>query len=325
MEQVVSVIIPVYNRVTFLPTCMEALRAQTYQNLQILLIDDGSTDGTLELCNQYAAEDSRVTVIPGTHSGVSAARNLGLDAATGEYVFFIDSDDSMHPRLIETEVRHLNETKAAIAGSRLLYLNGENWSQIPQFIAQSPDSQARHRSHSDVLEDFFRGYSPIRIVGGVMLRRDLIGQTRFNTELFIGEDYYFVYQNLIKGADAVYLSERWYYYLDHPANSNQNPRFESFWNRFYRRKLVWQSEEALGRQAYADAQKRNAFSIYLNFTVQNWLSKADRKKMRAAVKAHKKELFPAFRTIGKVRYYLAVYLPWSQRLLNKLGRFIKKH
>lgn len=325
MEQVVSVIIPVYNRVTFLPTCMEALKAQTYQNLQILLIDDGSTDGTLALCNQYAAVDSRITVISGTHSGVSAARNLGLDAATGEYVFFIDSDDSMHPRLIETEVRQLNETKAAIAGSRVLYLNEENWSQIPQFIAQSPECQTRHCSHSEALEDFFRGYSPIRIVGGVMLRRDLIGQTRFNTELFIGEDYYFIYQNLIKGADAVYLSERWYYYLGHPGNSDQNPRFESFLTRFHRRKLVWQSEEALGRQTYADVQKRNAFSVFLTATVKNNMPKADQKKMRAVIKAHKKVLFPAFRTIGKVRYYLAVYLPWSQRLLKKLGRFIKKH
>ena len=84
MEKIVSVIIPVYNRVSFLPTCMEALKAQTYTNLQIILIDDGSTDGTLELCKEYAAQDSRITLIEGTHSGVSAARNLGLEAATGE-------------------------------------------------------------------------------------------------------------------------------------------------------------------------------------------------------------------------------------------------
>lgn len=325
MEQVVSVIIPVYNRVTFLPTCMEALKAQTYQNLQILLIDDGSTDGTLALCNQYAAEDSRITVIPGTHSGVSAARNLGLDAATGEYVFFIDSDDSMHPRLIETEVRQLNETKAAIAGVPTLFLDQNNWGQIPEFISDSPDCQTVHRNHTDALQDFFCGRSPIRIVRGLMIRRSWIQDTRFNPELFIGEDYYFVYQNLIKGADAVYLSERWYYYLDHPGNSDQNPRFESFLTRFHRRKLVWQSEEALGRQTYADVQKRNAFSVFLTATVKNNMPKADQKKMRAVIKAHKKVLFPAFRTIGKVRYYLAVYLPWSQRLLKKLGRLIKKH
>lgn len=325
MDQVVSVIIPVYNRVKFLPTCMEALKAQTYQNLQILLIDDGSTDGTLALCNQYAAGDSRITVIPGTHGGVSAARNLGLDVATGEYVFFIDSDDSMHPRLIETEVRQLNETKAAIAGVPTLFLDQNNWGQIPEFISGSPVCQTVHRNHTDTLQDFFCGRSPIRVIRGLMMRRSWIQDTRFNTELFIGEDYYFVYLNLIKGADAVYLSERWYYYLDHPANSNQNPRFESFWNRFYRRKLVWQNEEALGHQAYADVQKRNAFSVFLTATIKNNMPRADQKKMRAVIKAHKKELFPAFHTIGKVRYYLAMYLPWSQRVLNKLGRLIKKH
>ena len=325
MEQVVSVIIPVYNRVKLLPTCMDALNAQTYQNLQILLIDDGSTDGTLELCREYAAGDSRITVISGTHGGVSAARNLGLDAATGEYVFFIDSDDSIHPSLIATQVERLNETKAAIAGVPTMYLNQDNWNQIPKYIADSPTCQTVHRSHTEAMQDFFCGRSSIRVIRGLMMRRSLIQETRFNTELFIGEDYYFVYQNLIKGADAVYLSERWYYYLDHPENSNQNPRFESFWTRFYRRKLVWQNEEALGRQVYADVQKRNAFSVFLSQTTLNRMPRADQKKMRAVIKAHRKELFPAFHTIGKVRYYLAVYLPWSQRLLNKLGRLIKKH
>lgn len=320
----VSVIIPVYNRLNLLPDCVRSLKWQSYQDLQIILIDDGSTDGTLELCKQYASEDSRFTVIAASHGGVSAARNLGLEAATGEFVLFVDSDDMIHPHLVETMVRALSQANAAIAGSRVLYLNQGNWSQIPQFIDQAPTNETVYRCHSDALEDFFCGYSPIRIVGGVMIRRDFIGQTRFNTDLFIGEDYYFIYQNLIKGADVAYLTARWYYYRGHEDNSNANPRFESFLTRFNRRKLVWQSEEALGRTEYANTQRRNAFCVYLSAIAQNRMPPADQKKMRAVVKAHKKELFIAFRPIGKIRYYLSVYLPFTQRVVVKLKRWFHK-
>lgn len=153
-----------------------------------------------------------------------------------------------------------------------------------------------------------------------MIRKSHIGDTRFNSDLFIGEDYYFIYQNLIKNADAVYLKQRWYYYRYHFSNSGDVITYEAFWSRFYRRKLVWESEQTFGRTEYVNIQKRNALAMYLRGITLNTMSSSDQKKMRKVIKAHRAELFPALRPIGKLRYYTSVYLPFTQRLLHKLQK-----
>lgn len=89
----VSVIVPVYNAAPYLVQCIESLLYQTHRDLQIILVDDGSTDSSLEIVKRYAAEDERITHYSQSHGGQSAARNLGLHYATGDYISFIDSDD----------------------------------------------------------------------------------------------------------------------------------------------------------------------------------------------------------------------------------------
>ncbi len=96
----VSIIIPIYNSARYLPACLDSALAQTYPGLDIVLVEDGSTDDSLELCTTYALRDNRVNLISGDHRGVSAARNVGLHAATGRYVLFVDSDDICEPDLV---------------------------------------------------------------------------------------------------------------------------------------------------------------------------------------------------------------------------------
>ena len=101
----VSVVIPVYNTKTYLEQCVVSVITQTFKDLDILLIDDGSTDGSSDLCDQLAASDKRIRVIHKENEGVSAARNLGLDEATGEYVMLLDSDDWLDMDAVETLVK----------------------------------------------------------------------------------------------------------------------------------------------------------------------------------------------------------------------------
>ena len=89
----ISMLVPVYNVAQFLPRCLDSILSQTYQNLEIILIDDGSTDGSAAICDEYAARDSRIRVIHKENEGIGYARNTGLDAATGELLMFVDSDD----------------------------------------------------------------------------------------------------------------------------------------------------------------------------------------------------------------------------------------
>lgn len=100
-QPLVSIIIPVYNTETYLRACLDSVVDQSYKNLEIILINDGSTDSSKQICDEYARNDARITVFHIENSGPSVARNLGLDTAKGEYFAFIDSDDMYHYQFIE--------------------------------------------------------------------------------------------------------------------------------------------------------------------------------------------------------------------------------
>ncbi len=97
MNEPISIIIPIYNADKYLSTCIESVLKQTYPRFELLLIDDGSTDNSASICDQYARQDARISVIHQANAGVSATRNIGLEKAQGEYVTFIDADDTISP------------------------------------------------------------------------------------------------------------------------------------------------------------------------------------------------------------------------------------
>lgn len=111
----VSVIIPVYNVQDYLARCVDAVLAQTYTDLEIILVDDGSLDVSGDMCDDYAAQDSRIRVIHKSNGGLSDARNAGLDVMRGDYVTFIDADDYVHPSFVEVLVDTIKKTKSQIA------------------------------------------------------------------------------------------------------------------------------------------------------------------------------------------------------------------
>lgn len=113
----VSIIIPVYNVQDYLARCVDSVLTQTYTDLEIILVDDGSIDISGDICDEYALLDARVRVIHKENGGLSDARNAGLDVARGNYVAFIDADDYVHPSFVELLLKTINETGAQIAVS----------------------------------------------------------------------------------------------------------------------------------------------------------------------------------------------------------------
>lgn len=117
-NKLISVIVPVYNVEKYLRQCLNSILVQTYRNLEILLIDDGSPDRCGQICDEYAEKDPRITVFHTPNRGLSAARNLGIEHAHGDYIGFVDSDDWIEPDMFETLLRKAEETDADIVTCR---------------------------------------------------------------------------------------------------------------------------------------------------------------------------------------------------------------
>ena len=111
-QPLVSLIIPIYNLADYLPQCLDSVRKQTYENLEALLINDGSTDASLAVCREYSRRDSRFQLIDKANSGVSDSRNQALDRAEGKYIQFLDGDDWLSPDATETLVHAAESTGA---------------------------------------------------------------------------------------------------------------------------------------------------------------------------------------------------------------------
>lgn len=114
-NKLISIIVPIYNVELYLHRCIDSILNQTYENLEILLIDDGSKDGCGLICDQYAKNDSRIKVFHIDNQGLSAARNLGFKMSNGQYIGYVDSDDWIEPDMYEKLLGRIEETKADVS------------------------------------------------------------------------------------------------------------------------------------------------------------------------------------------------------------------
>lgn len=132
-ENLISVIVPVYNTALFLRECIESILGQTYCDFEIVLVDDGSTDGSGEICDRFALQDSRVKAFHCENHGVSAARNFGLEHSDGDFIVFVDSDDSIKPVMLETMLNEIKRSKADLVICRVKAV-----SERGDFLRESP-------------------------------------------------------------------------------------------------------------------------------------------------------------------------------------------
>lgn len=127
----ISVIIPVYNTAPYLKRCVQSVLAQSYKEIELIIIDDGSTDESLDICKKLAESDSRIKVFPQKdHQGVSKARNVALDLAKGKYIFFLDSDDWIAKNTLEVMVRTAEENSAPIVSCGFTKTSSENMIKV---------------------------------------------------------------------------------------------------------------------------------------------------------------------------------------------------
>lgn len=182
---VVSVIIPVYNTEAYLPRCLDSLLAQTYTDFEIICVDDGSTDNSGRICDEYARKDSRIRVVHIPNGGVSNARNTGLELARGEYILFVDSDDWVEPKHVELLL--------PLAGEDLVYC-GVN-TVIKGQKADTSSFQTQWYTKSQWESNFglfWREFALLAIWRGCYKRKIICNNgLLFDRKMTIGEDEHF--------------------------------------------------------------------------------------------------------------------------------------
>lgn len=188
----VSIIVPVYNGEKYCGRCVKSLLAQSYGNTEILLIDDGSEDGSGDLCERLSAEYDRIKVFHIQNSGVSAARNKGIEEASGEYLTFVDVDDSLRTDAVERLLALAEKTGSDIAGCAYYFETGTEQKEAP-----FSDEKAECFTGSEFITNGILA-GDTRCWSKLYLRR-AIGKSRFDTSLSIGEDMLFLLELCMKG------------------------------------------------------------------------------------------------------------------------------
>lgn len=211
-EVLISVIIPVYNVECYLVECVQSIINQTYSNLEIILVDDGSTDASPRICDAFAQKDKRIIVIHKKNEGVSAARNSGIEIAKGEYIGFVDSDDFIDSQMYEKLIAAFSFTQNVGITSCLAYRFND--SSISSYRPEIDIDSIRIVSHVDYEEKII-AETISYTCWNKLYKRNAINAIRFRQGR-LNEDFMFNYdlsqQILLNGSCIVEIPERLYYY-----------------------------------------------------------------------------------------------------------------
>lgn len=183
----ISIIVPVYNTERFVSKCIESILGQSFEDFELILIDDGSTDQSGDICDKYAIKDSRVKVIHQKNRGVSAARNRGLDVAQGNYLYFVDSDDYLESNALEIIYPYFFDSDIDMVCFGFQYRD-ENY-----HLLNKKQNEKRVLTQDELFSELFK--SPNLITASCynkVYRRDKIINLRFDENISFLEDYLFV-------------------------------------------------------------------------------------------------------------------------------------
>lgn len=212
----VSIIVPVYNTEAYLPACVESLRNQTHEALELLFVDDGSTDGSGALLDAYAKEDARIRVLHKTNGGVSAARNDGIDAATGNYIGFVDSDDFIEPAFVETLLAAFSAYPEIGVSICNRFIHGHpNGRETGGTAGAGTVLNAREAVRFAVsIGKSFEGYLWNKLFRAELFRETKDGKPRFRLDpsVAICEDLLLCTEIFASGQSAYYNAEPLYHY-----------------------------------------------------------------------------------------------------------------
>lgn len=219
----ISVIIPIYNAEKYIEKCVVSVLAQTYTDFELLLINDGSTDSSQQICSQWAQKDSRIIVISQPNSGVSTARNMGLDRARGEFIYFIDADDWIAPDCFEKMMAKMSDDVDLVISD--YQRPDENGNIIRKYDDMNPAEGVY--TNADCMAAAYTKPFYVRVVWGKLYRKRLWEHIRFK-HLSYSEDTYALFEILMLVQKFYSLEEPLYYYLQRKSSVSSQRKFSHF-------------------------------------------------------------------------------------------------
>lgn len=225
-DDLISVIVPIYKVERYLEECVASIRNQSYQNLEIILVDDGSPDNCGRMCDKFAAEDSRITVIHKKNGGLSDARNAGIEQAHGAYFAFVDSDDWISPSMIENLYNSLKSQNAQIALCAIEQVDDATGKHTRFDDGDSDKSVSRMEAQLRYFEDYQKA-ALYTVAWNKLYSRTLFEKERYPKGA-VREDEFITYKLLYQANGIAYTAQTGYYY---------RTREESIMNQFGRKQF----------------------------------------------------------------------------------------
>lgn len=233
----ISVVVPVYNVELYLRQCLDSIINQSYSNLEIILVDDGSEDQSLKICEDFASKDSRIKVIHQKNAGVSVARNKGIEAATGEYITFLDSDDWIEKEMYKEMMRiNIQHKDVDIVMCDFLNVKNNNTEKI------TVDIRNGFYSRQDIIKELYPtllvtedlGRLPIVSVWNCLFKKELFlnNKIAFDVDLRYAEDYLFMAAIMLHTNSFYYLKDYYGYHYRQYEISRSKKYQPKWWDNF---------------------------------------------------------------------------------------------
>lgn len=282
MNDLLSIIVPVYNNAEYLSQTLKSIQAQTYKNFELILVNDGSTDNSLIICQNAASADGRIIVVDKKNGGVSSARNRGLKIAKGKYIAFVDGDDCIDSDMYRVMIDSLETESADLVNCCVI--KEENYKPISyrkeySYISIAPLNCLAKKGHF-VDSSLNKVYT-----------RDIIGETRFDENISYSEDKLFITEIFLKAKKVVFLDNIFYHYIQHKDSLSWQDNYDVWYGNFQVcRKIYTRIKEM--ESANIDI-KKSAFRGYVKSIIallRYDIKYRDKKQYNATLNSYRKDI-----------------------------------
>jgi glycosyltransferase involved in cell wall biosynthesis len=219
-QPTISVLIPAFNVAKYLPKCLDSLQAQTYTNLEIILIDDGSSDDTLQVANAYALKDSRIHVYSYENAGISKTRNRALEHASGELLFFIDSDDFLHKNAFTAMIERMQQTQSDIV--QCGFVMDYPFFKLYRKVASYKEYTPLQALHALVKNKGINNYPWAKL-----FKASCFENVRFPEDVKGFEDTYTIFKAIAQAKKVASMPERFYHYVQRKGSLTNSMSYDT--------------------------------------------------------------------------------------------------